>query len=387
MTVPAGVGAPVDRPPAPIDLRRASLATVRSIDFRAPDRTLVADEAAIWDRLQATLAGLDDAAWRLPGAAPSDAGGPDWSLAEHVGHLADWQQIAVDYVGRVLDGDPWPTDDDFEGGDFDLFNEARRERWQSLPPPAVRRRLAESRDRLLTLVRRLTSDTIRSDLAWGWVYMVLHGHQLDHLGVLEPWATSLRRRQAEGDPFLADPRPAGDGSPASIAAFWAAEASVFDQFDALVRPVSPERWAEPGPTPDWSLADHVAHLARWFEEGARAIEHHRASGAWDSGPAEGIDAWNAREVALLRGIGPAEALRRFDAGRARLRAIAAGMAPEELASAEGGYWTYDCLHGHVRAHLAMIGPWVVRAAWPEEEPDLPAAGPATGPATGPTSPH
>ena len=29
-----------------------------------------------------------------PGAAPSDAGGPDWSLAEHVGHIADWQELA-----------------------------------------------------------------------------------------------------------------------------------------------------------------------------------------------------------------------------------------------------------------------------------------------------
>jgi hypothetical protein len=55
-----------------------------------------------------------------------------------------------------------------------------------------------------------------------------------------------------------------------------------------------------GPTLDWTLKDHVGHLARWFEEGARAIEEHRASGAWGSGPADGIDAWNAREVAALQ---------------------------------------------------------------------------------------
>jgi hypothetical protein len=28
---------------------------------------------------------------------------------------------------------------------------------------------------------------------------------------------------------------------------------------------------------------------------------------------------------------------------------------------------YECLHGHVRAHLAMVGPWCARAAWPAEE--------------------
>ena len=42
-----------------------------------------------------TWAGLDDAAWHLPGAAPSDAGGPAWSLAEHVGHIADWLELAT----------------------------------------------------------------------------------------------------------------------------------------------------------------------------------------------------------------------------------------------------------------------------------------------------
>jgi hypothetical protein len=31
----------------------------------------------MWDRFEAVWAGLDDAAWQLPGAAPSDAGGPD----------------------------------------------------------------------------------------------------------------------------------------------------------------------------------------------------------------------------------------------------------------------------------------------------------------------
>lgn len=365
MTTGAAGRASVGELSARIDLRRAPLQDVRATDFRAAGCDFLADEAAAWDRFRVTWAGLDDAAWRLAGAAPSDAGGPDWSLAEHVGHVADWQEIAIGYVGRALDGGPWPTDEDFEGGDFDRFNEARREGWASMPPTEIRRRLSDGHDRLVALVRRLPPDTIRSDVAWGWVYMVLHGHQLDHLAVLEPWAASLRARQAEGDPFLADPRPAGDGSADAIAAFWAAEASVFFMFDELVRPVPADRWEGPGPTPDWTLKDHVAHLARWFEEGARAIEQHRASGAWDPGPTEGIDAWNAREVAALRGLAPADALRRFDAGRARLRGLAAGMAPHELASPDGGYWTYECLHGHVRAHLAMIGPWALRTGWPD----------------------
>ena len=44
-----------------VDLRIAPLGDVRAIDFRAADRDLWADEAALWDRLRMTLAGLDDA--------------------------------------------------------------------------------------------------------------------------------------------------------------------------------------------------------------------------------------------------------------------------------------------------------------------------------------
>lgn len=360
MTDPRGTGQTVD-------LRRAPLATLRAIDYRDPDRDFHADEQAMWDRLVAAWTGLDDAAWRLPGAAPSDAGGPDWSLLDHVAHLADWFILAEEYLERVLAGGAWPTDEDYDGGDFDLFNERRRERWSAVPPADLRARIVRGRASTLALVRRMSLETIRGDDAWGWVHQVLHGHVLDHLAVLEPWAELLRARQVEGDPFTPDPRPAGDGSPAAIEAFWASEAAVFALFDEVVRPVPFDRWEEPGPTPEWTLKDHVAHQARWFEEGARAIELHRRTGSWDPGPPEGIDAWNAREAIAARTVPPADALERFDSGRASLRSVVRAMTPGELASPEGGDWAYECLHGHVRAHLAMIGPWAASLEWPTPE--------------------
>jgi len=352
---------------APADLRRDPLAVIRAIDFRAPSRDFWRDEAAIWDRFLASWAGLDDAAWALPGAAPSDAGGPDWSLAEHVGHIVDWHEMAVVYIERFLDGGTWPSDDDYDGGDFDKFNERRRQPWAAIHPAALRARLATARDDVLAVACRLPAATIRNDEAWGWVYQVLHGHAIDHLAVIEPWAATLRQRQVEGDPFLDDPRPAGDGSPEAVDRFWAAERSVFRQFDELVRPVPLERWEETGPTPDWTVKDHVAHLVRWFEEGADVIDEHRRSGRWRHSLSDGLDAWNAREVAANRGVPAAEALRRFDLGRARLAAAAQTMTPAELASPEAGEWVYECLHGHVRSHLAMIGPWCVRATWQDAD--------------------
>jgi hypothetical protein len=40
------------------------------------------------------------------------------------------------------------------------------------------------------------------------------------------------------------------------------------------------------------------------------------------------------------------------------------MSADELRSPDGWSWAYDCLHGHVRKHLAMMGPWCATAGWP-----------------------
>ena len=182
--------------PESVDLRLAPVTAIRSRDLRAPERDMWADEVALWDRLNRTWVGLDDAAWHLPGAAPSDAGGPDWSLAEHVGHIADWLELAVDYTTRALVSGIWPSDSDYDDGDFDTFNERRREPWASMPRDAILVRLDDARRALLPLAHRVTAEAIREEPAWSWVYPALHGHYLDHLAVIEPWTDELRRRAA-----------------------------------------------------------------------------------------------------------------------------------------------------------------------------------------------
>lgn len=344
------------------DLRRALLADVRAVDYRAAGRDLWADEAAIWDRMHATWAGLDDAAWHLPGAAPSDAGGPDWSLAEHVGHIADWQELATDYVAVARTTGRWPSDDDYDGGDFDRYNERRRAPWTTMPATGILSRLAAARPRLLAAVRQLSPDTIRADAPWGWIHMTLHGHYLDHLAVLEPWAEQLRLRQVDGDPFMGDPRAADHVGLA------AQDAAIAAQFDALVRHVPLDRWLHEELTPGWTLRDHVAHLADWAAEAVRAIDVHRRRGHWLSDPEEGVDAWNDRRVADSRASGesPAATLARYDAARADLLAAAGTLSVEELRSPDGWSWVYDCLHGHTRKHLAMLGPWCAAVDWPTQ---------------------
>ena len=351
----------VDRP---VDLRRDPLSVVRAIDFRNPTRDYWADEAAIHDRFVAVWAGLDDAAWRLPGAAPSDAGGPDWSLLDHVAHVVDWWELATDYIADVLRGSTWPADDDYDvGGDFDQLNERRRPRFADVEPSRLRGRGRDAHQRVLDVARELPAETIRSDAAWGWVHQVLHGHELDHLAVLEPWAHALRTRQVGNDPFGPDPQPTRAGLRADRDRFWTAEAAIIAAFQATMEVVPDAAWA--GPTDgDWTFADHVAHLAGWFDEGAAAIEGHRAGRPWADIPAAGIDAFNARQVEAARGTPPAVLREQFATGLARLRAATAAMSDAEWLDPDGFSWAYEDLHGHVRAHHAMVGPWAARIGWP-----------------------
>jgi hypothetical protein len=341
-----------------VDLRHAPLGEIRAVDFRSAERDLWADEAGMWDRLLATWAGLDEAAWHLPGAAPSDAGGPDWSLAEHVGHIADWMELAEAYTERALRSGVWPSDGDYDDGDFDTFNERRREPWTSMPRDQILGRLAGARPRLLLLAGRLDPAVIRDEAAWGWIYSTLHGHYLDHLAVIDPWAAELRVRQVDGDPFVADPRAVDHAD------FVAQEAASAADFDRLIRAVPAADWPAEV-TPGWDLADHVTHLADWAEEGSRALEVHAKIGYWLADPDEGIDAWNDRMVARHRGDGAADVLERWDRERAGLLDAVARLSLDDLRSPDGWSWTYDCLQGHVRKHLAMLGPWcaeVIRAA-------------------------
>jgi len=344
-----------ERARSTLDLRRATLTDVRALDLRNPSRDFWADEAAMWDRMVTTWAGLDEAAWHLPGAAKSDAGGPDWSLAEHVGHLADWQELAIDYVANALQTGVWPSDDDYDGGDFDRFNERRRAPWTTMPSTSIVARLSAARPRLLEASRRLPIETIRADAAWGWVYMTLHGHYLDHLVVIEPWADALLMRQVDGDPFVADPRAADhDG-------FLAAASEMDASFDALVRRLPFELWDAAEVTPGWTVRDHVGHLADWMDEGARAIALHASGADWLADPDEGIEAWNERHVQATRGESPKDTLHRYDVAHSALEDAVRSMSIEDLRSPDGWSWAYDCHHGHLRKHLAMIGRWCVRA--------------------------
>jgi hypothetical protein len=178
-----------------IVIRTAPIDAVVEIDFRAPDRDFFADEAASWARFEGSIAGLTEDGWTLPGLAPSAVGGPDWSLLDHVAHIGAWQEAGIAYIAAALAGDPWPVEADFSGGDLDRWNEERRGEWADLAPSEVIERVRTGHGRLLEAARRVPADLLLGDDdVYPWVFWVLHGHQLDHLRIIEPWVAGLRDR-------------------------------------------------------------------------------------------------------------------------------------------------------------------------------------------------
>ena len=343
-----------------VDLRRAPLTALRDVDLRAPERDFWADEAALWDRLVASWAGLDDAAWHLSGAAPSDAGGPDWSLAEHVGHIAAWQELAIDYTATAIATGRWPTDDDYDGGDFDRFNERLREPWASQSRDATLARLATARDGLLEAAADPLADGHPRGRGLG---LGLHDPA-------RPLPRPSRGHRAVGRRRFAPARPTATRSsptrgPSTMPSSRRGDAAAAADLDALLRNVPLDRWVVGEVTPGWTVRDHVAHLADWAEEGVRAIEVFRRDGEWLADPDEGIDAWNERMVEAARDESPASTLARYERGRRALREAVDTIDIEALRSPDGWSWAYDCLHGHVRKHAAMLGPWCATAGWPD----------------------
>jgi hypothetical protein len=180
-----------------IDIRTAPIEAVEAIDFRAPQRDFFADEAASWERLEASVAGLTDDEWTLPGLAPSAVGGPDWSLLDHVAHVGAWQEAGIAYIGSALAGASWPVEADFADGDLDTWNEERRGEWAGLSVVDVGERVRTGHAGLLEVARRVPGDVLLADDdVYPWVFWVLHGHQLDHLRIIGPWVATLRARRA-----------------------------------------------------------------------------------------------------------------------------------------------------------------------------------------------
>jgi DinB family protein len=101
-------------------------------------RALLAIVEDSWRRLDAAVAGMDDAALSEPGVVG------EWSVKDLLGHVATWDQRAIEHIERWLRGEP-PALTGVSTDDFNAREAARRHGWT---PTQVRADAAETRQRL-----------------------------------------------------------------------------------------------------------------------------------------------------------------------------------------------------------------------------------------------
>ena len=314
-------------------------------------------------------AGLDDAAWRLPGRRAVGRRRPGLVARSITSPTSSTgRRSPIDYIGGRSQTGRWPTDDDYDGGDFDTFNERRRERVarRSRRPSSAAGSAPPAR-RCCRSLGRLDLATIRSDAAWGWVYNVLHGHDLDHLRVIEPWADALRARQVRERPVR---RPIRSRSrrtsprPGRVLGRRGAVTALFRRDRARRCPTRPGRAPRSTPagrSPTTSATSPAGSTRR----PASSTSTDRA-GRGGRLPAEGDRRLERAPTSLRRaGHAAGDAPRRLRRGpRPAHRGVVAAMPDDDWLDPEGFSWAYEDLHGHVRAHLAMIAPYAARAGWP-----------------------
>ena len=262
---PTRTRASASRPP--VDLRRRRSPSSAAVDLRAPEPRLLGRRGG---PLGSPASRPGPASTTRPGALP----GRRAVRRRRAGLVARRARRAPRRLAGARRSTTRRTRDrdrplavattTYDGGDFDTFNERRREPW------AV---AAERRDRSA----RLAASRARL-LAPGAPPVAPRHPRRRRRGAGSTWCSTattsttsasssrgpaaLRARQVDGDPFVADPRAPDRGR------FWPGRDDLATHSRRAAR-----RWSRSTAgttvevTPGWTLRDHVAHLADWADGG------------------------------------------------------------------------------------------------------------------------
>ena len=140
-------------------------------------------------------------------ARPATMGGGDWSAKDLMGHIARWNEIAIEALGSWREGER-PGIEDVWGDGVDKLNAENYERSKADSPEQARSRLRRSHDALVGAIRDMDNAEWHSKAPYqterrSWLGMMLgsitgaprraYGHAFAHLPDLEKYASELRQ--------------------------------------------------------------------------------------------------------------------------------------------------------------------------------------------------
>lgn len=145
-----------------------------------------------WQRLDAAVDGLDDAALVEP-----DVVGP-WSVKDLLGHVTAWDRLPVQYLEHWRRGEPQPERDWTSTDEYNAREAARRQSWA---PEQVREEAADTRQRLRGLLAGISAEewaapvtlNVRERPLGEWVGGALSGpagpgtHAAEHAAEISAW--------------------------------------------------------------------------------------------------------------------------------------------------------------------------------------------------------
>jgi hypothetical protein len=140
-------------------------------------------------------------------ARPATMGGGDWSAKDLMGHIARWNEIAIEALGSWREGER-PGIEDVWGDGVDKLNAENYGRSKADSPERARSRLRRSHDALVGAIRDMDNAEWHSKAPYqterrSWLGMMLgsitgapkraYGHAFAHLPDLEKYASELRQ--------------------------------------------------------------------------------------------------------------------------------------------------------------------------------------------------
>jgi len=141
-----------------------------------------------WRDFQESYAGLTDTQFVEPGVIG------EWSVRDILAHVTSWEQEALKHLPTILKGGKPPRYSVTHGG-IHAFNRTMTEQKSRLTLAEVRKDLAETHQRLITLIESVPEEQFRTETPFRHrLRLDSYSHYPKHADAIRRWRTHRRDR-------------------------------------------------------------------------------------------------------------------------------------------------------------------------------------------------